>query len=191
MNVEERKEALALVRRLIGLIGDNPDREGLEETPERVVRSWEELYSGYADKASNHAKVFTSQYHHMVLLRGVDYFSTCEHHMLPFFGKASIAYIPRDGRVLGVSKLARLVNVASRKLQIQERMTEEIAAAIEEAVKPEGVLVLVEGMHLCMVARGVAQQHAKMVTSKVTGTFNTQPATRAEALALLNGGHHE
>jgi GTP cyclohydrolase I len=184
-----KPEAEATVRRLIELIGDDPAREGLLETPARVVRSWGELFSGYADGPQDYAKVFTADYDQIVTVRGIDYFSMCEHHMLPFFGKVSIGYLPNGNRkVLGVSKLARIVNVYARRLQIQEQMTQQIAQAIGDAVEPKGVAVVVDGVHLCMMARGVRQHEASMRTSCMLGSFREKPESRAEVLALLGVG---
>lgn len=179
--------AEALVRRMIELIGDDPDRAGLEETPERVVRSWEELFGGYGQDPQKYAKVFDSSYDQILAIPGIDYFSMCEHHMLPFYGKVSIAILPNgDKKVLGASKYARIVDVYARRLQIQEQMTQQIAAAIEAACKPKGVAVIAEGTHLCMMARGVKQQHAFMRTSCMLGTFRKDHGARAEAMALMN-----
>jgi len=179
-------EAKTTVRRIIQMIGDDPEREGLRETPDRVARSWAELFSGYTAKVEDHAKVFSATYDEIVAVKGIDYFSMCEHHMLPFFGTLSIAYLPNGGgKVLGVSKFARIVEVFSRRLQIQEQMTQQIAQAIEAATNPNGVAVVVEGVHLCMMARGVKQQHARMVTSCMLGAFRDKPEARAEVLNLI------
>jgi GTP cyclohydrolase I len=184
---EKAKEARALVRRLIELVGDNPDREGLVDTPDRVVRSWSELYAGYRDNGRQYDRSFASENDQVVLLRGIDVYSTCEHHMLPFFGKAAIAYLPRDGRVLGVSKLVRILNAKARRLQIQERLTQEVANAIEAAVAPLGVVVVINAVHLCMVGRGVRQHETSMVTSRVTGLFREDEKARAEVMGLIRG----
>lgn len=182
---QERHEAETLVRNMITMIGDDPDREGLKETPARVVRSWGELFAGYRQDPQVHAKAFGSEYDQVVALSGIDYFSMCEHHMLPFYGKAYIAYLPSEKhKVLGVSKFARIVEVYSRRLQIQEQMTQQIALAIKDAIDPRGVAVLVDGVHLCMVARGVKQAHTQMSTSCMRGVFRENPAARAEALEL-------
>jgi GTP cyclohydrolase I len=187
MNPERADEARRIVARLIELIGDDPSRPGLLETPDRVVRSWSELYSGYEDDGLAYAKVFESNYDQVVLLRGVRYFSTCEHHLLPFFGHAHVAYVPQDGKVLGVSKLSRIVNSRSRRLQIQERLTSEIAEEVGRAVAPAGVAVVLRGLHMCMVARGVMQDEATMVTSEMRGLFREDAKARAEVLALMRG----
>ncbi len=163
---------LGAITRIIRAIGDDPSREGLVETPQRVVRSWEKLFGGYkTDPKEILSRTFDAGgYNEMVMLKHIEFYSTCEHHMLPFFGKVSIAYIPRT-RVVGVSKLARVVEAYSRRLQIQERLTVQIADAIEEALEPLGVMVVVEALHMCMVARGVEKQESKMVTSVVRGLF--------------------
>lgn len=180
---------MELVRKMITVIGDDPDRDGLKETPRRVVKSWEELFSGYREDPQVYAKAFESEYDQIVAVSGIDYFSMCEHHMLPFYGKCHIAYLPNGGhQVLGVSKFCRIVNVYSRRLQIQEQMTQQVAHAIRGAINPKGVAVIVEGVHLCMMARGVKQQHAKMKTSCMLGAFRDSPAARAEAMALLKDG---
>jgi GTP cyclohydrolase I len=182
----KREVAEALVANIIRLIGDDPQREGLLETPARVVRSWAELFSGYHTDPGKHVKVFSATYDQVVAVKNIDYFSMCEHHMLPFFGKVAIAYLPNgQGKVLGVSKLARIVEVFSRRLQIQEQMTQQIAEAVSDAVKPKGVAVIVDGTHLCMMARGVKQQHAGMTTSCLLGVFREKPEARAEILTLM------
>lgn len=186
MNDEQKAEAEGLVRRLIELVGDDPKREGLHETPRRVVKSWAELYRGYSEDPKVHAKVFASKYDEIVAIRGIDYVSTCEHHMLPFYGKVNVAYLPNgEGKVLGASKFARITHVYSRRLQIQEQMTQQIAYAIRDATEAKGVAVVVDGIHLCMMARGVEQQHATMRTSCMLGTFRDVPSARSEVLALL------
>jgi GTP cyclohydrolase I len=190
MTNQQLVEAKQLVRRMIELIGDDPSREGLRETPDRVAKSWGELFAGYQDSATAYAKVFHATFDQVVVLKGIDYFSMCEHHILPFFGKCHVAYLPKakdkeGSLVLGVSKIARLVNVYARRLQIQEQMTEQIADAIVVAVNPDGVAVVVDGTHLCMMSRGVGQQHAIMRTSCMRGTFRRNHASRAEVLHLM------
>ena len=171
------------VVRMIQAIGDDPGREGLKETPARVTRSWKELYGGYGKDPKDVLKVFQDgACDEMVVLKDIEFFSTCEHHMLPFFGKVHIGYIP-DGKVVGVSKLARLVEIFSRRLQIQERFTGQIANALMEHLQPKGAMVVVEAKHLCMVARGVGKQNSTMVTSAVRGAFDNDK-TRAEFLRL-------
>jgi GTP cyclohydrolase I len=190
MNPEHRIRAEALVRELIAIIGDDPARPGLLDTPHRVVKSWGVLFSGYEHKTEEFVRVFEESYDAIVAVKDIDYFSACEHHMLPFFGRCHVAYLPaingdRAGKVLGVSKLARIVNNVARRLQIQERMTREIAEAIEQAAHPRAVAVIVEGTHLCMVARGVNQQHAVMRTSAMLGDWLEDHRGKDEAMRLL------
>jgi len=172
------------VRRLIEFIGDDPNREGLIETPIRVLRSYEKLYGGYKQDPANIMKTFTEgACDNMVLLKGIEMYSTCEHHMLPFFGKCHIAYIP-DGKVIGVSKLARLMEIYSRRLQIQERIGKQITAALETHLQPLGAACIIEAQHFCMTSRGVEKQNSVMVTSSLTGEF-LKPEVRQELLSLI------
>lgn len=177
------------LRRLIQFVGDDPDREGLRGTPDRVVRSWGELYSGYSSSPSEVMKVFEEDScDEMVALRDIDFFSMCEHHLLPFFGRAHIAYIPA-GRVIGASKLIRLLEVFARRLQIQERLTEQVTGALMEYLRPRGAACVLEAQHLCMVARGVQKQHSVMVTSSLKGAFLEQGnAARQEFLSMIHRG---
>lgn len=177
--------AQELVRKIIEFIGDDPDREGLKETPARVVRSWRELFGGYQQKVEDYVKIFQSDFDQVVVLRGIDFFSMCEHHMLPFYGQVYIAYLPGKTGVLGISKLARIVQVFARRLQIQEQMTQQIAEAVKAATEPKGVAVIIDGTHLCMMARGVNQQHATMRTSSMLGMFRDNEAARHEVLSLM------
>ena len=179
--------ALRAVQTILRHIGEDPEREGLERTPERVLKSWEKLYGGYTqDPTKILAADFSSEgYDQMVVLEPIEFWSTCEHHMLPFFGTVAIGYIPgKSGRVVGISKLARLVEVYARRLQIQERMTKQIAEALEEAIDPAGVAVIVHGKHLCMVARGVEKQRSAMTTSAMYGVFRQNQSVRDEFLRL-------
>lgn len=174
-----------LIEQLLAHIEDDPRREGLRDTPERVAKSWEKIYGGYA---INPEDVLSTVFvdgacDEMVILRDCEFYSTCEHHMLPFFGKAHIGYLP-SGRVVGVSKLARLIEVFARRLQIQEKLTTEIAEAIEETLEPKGVMVVMEAQHFCMTSRGVEKQHSLMVTSAVRGAFENM-GTRTEFLRLI------
>jgi GTP cyclohydrolase I len=179
----DAQSARNLVRSIISYIGDDPDREGIIETPKRVVNSWGKLFGGYFQSPEDVLKDFENVgYDQMVVLRDIDFFSMCEHHMLPFFGKVHIGYIPRvNGKIVGVSKLARLVEIFARRLQIQERMTNQIAESINDAIKPVGIMVVIEGQHLCMISRGVEKQNATMVTSAIRGDFD-----KAEFISLLN-----
>jgi len=178
-----------LIRELLIEIGEDPDREGLERTPERVAKTYEFLTKGYSiDIPQITAKsVFTQDTNNMIVLRDVEVYSLCEHHMLPFFGRCHIGYISRD-KVLGVSKLARLVEAYARRLQIQERLTQQIARAIMDAVNAEGVGVVMECRHLCMMMRGVEKQNSLMTTSSVLGSFHDSVATRNEFLTLISKG---
>ena len=176
----------ALIRQLLAKLGEDPDREGLQKTPTRVAKAMSFLTSGYdanIDEVLNDA-LFTVDYNEMVIVRDIDYYSLCEHHLLPFFGKCHVAYIP-NGRVLGLSKIPRLVNVFARRLQIQERMTNQIAQTIQQAINPTGVAVVCEGTHLCMSMRGVEKQNSTAVTSAMLGSFQTRARTRMEFLDLI------
>ena len=181
------EEALDAVRTLIRWAGDNPDREGLLETPDRVVRAYGEWFSGYEeDPAQVLSKTFeeTNGYDEMVVLRNMRFTSFCEHHMAPIIGKAHVGYLPAR-RVVGISKLARLVDVYARRLQIQEKMTAQIADTISEILEPKGVGVVVEAAHQCMTTRGVDKPGSTLTTSRMTGAFRTDPSTRREFLAAL------
>lgn len=183
---EKETEIQDTVVRQLQYIGENPNREGLKETPRRVVASWRKLYGGYAWSADDVIKVFKSGvYDEIVMLKDIEFFSTCEHHMLPFFGKISVGYIPTK-KVIGVSKIARLVEIYSRRLQIQERLTTQVAEALE-GLEPLGVMVVCEAKHLCMVARGVEKQNSVMVTSAVKGIFKEDVKARDEFMSLLRG----
>lgn len=175
----------ALIRELIYHIGDNPDRPGLQETPERVRESYSELFSGYLDNPKRHLKIFEDiKADEIVLLRGYEFFSTCEHHLLPFFGQAHIGYIP-ENKVLGLSKLGRIFDCFSRRLQVQERLTTQVANFLYENLEAKAVGVVVVAKHFCMCARGVNKQHSEMVTSSMCGAFREKPEARAEFLSLL------
>jgi len=178
-----------LYRELLVRIGEDPTRDGLIDTPERMEKSMAFLTRGYAMdvKAVLHDALFEVEYDEMVIVKDVEFFSMCEHHLLPFFGKAHIAYVP-NGKVIGLSKIARVVDVFARRLQVQERLTTEIAEAIAEAIVPQGVAVILEAQHLCMMMRGVEKQHSATVTSAMRGVFKTQLQTRNEFLSLLRSG---
>ena len=187
---KQREKMQDLIRQEIEFIGDKPEREGLIDTPKRVVKSWSELYCGYKQSPEEIlSTTFTdcNNYDQMILLKDIDFYSTCEHHILPFFGKACVAYIP-DKKVVGISKLARLVDCFARRLQIQEVMTSEICNTITKVLRPKGVAVLVEAQHFCMVSRGVKKPNAKMVTSAMSGCFKTDPSTRNEFLMAVYAG---
>jgi GTP cyclohydrolase I len=180
----------ALVRELLVEIGEDPSREGLLATPGRVARALQFLTSGYRGELAQivHRAVFMQRTHNMVIARDIELYSLCEHHVLPFFGRAHIGYIAQ-GRVIGVSKLARLVDHFARRLQIQERLTEEVASAVLEAVNADGVGVVIEAQHLCMMMRGVEKQNSMMTTSSVLGSFRRSVATRTEFLTLIARRH--
>jgi len=180
--------AQEVVTRQLELIGEDAAREGLRDTPERVVRSWQELYAGYRMKPEDvlNAHFARDDYDQMIVCRGIQFYSTCEHHLQPFFGRAHIGYLP-DHCVVGLSKLARLVDVFARRLQIQERLTEQIAAALQTHTRPKGVGVIIEAQHFCMMCRGVQKQTSSMVTSALKGCFR-DAAVRAEFLNLLAQG---
>jgi GTP cyclohydrolase IA len=184
---ETPKESVAEhMRKVITLIGEDPEREGLRKTPERFEKALKFLTSGYhqnLDSVLNGA-TFSVSYDEMVVVKDIEFFSLCEHHLLPFFGKAHVAYLPSK-RVLGLSKIARLVNMYARRLQIQERMTSQIAEAISEKISPEGVGVIIEARHLCMQMRGVEKQHGQAVTSAMLGSFRHNKQTRDEFLSLV------
>lgn len=177
------------VRRVLELIGEDPDREGLKKTPLRVAKALQKLTCGYemdAQAILNAAK-FKEEYSQMVIVKDIEFFSLCEHHILPFYGKAHVAYIP-NGYITGLSKIARVVDVYSHRLQVQERMTCQIKECIQEALNPLGVMVVLEAQHMCMQMRGVEKQHSITVTSDFTGAFN-QSKTRAEFLELIKVKH--
>jgi GTP cyclohydrolase I len=180
----------AHVREIIRLVGEDPEREGLRKTPERYEKALKFLTSGYhqnVDRVLNGA-TFSVSYDEMVVVKDIEFFSLCEHHLLPFFGKAHVAYLPSN-KVVGLSKIARLVNMFARRLQIQERMTCQIAKSIEEKIAPQGVGVIIEARHLCMQMRGVEKQHGQAVTSAMLGAFRENKQTRDEFLALIRPEH--
>jgi GTP cyclohydrolase I len=178
-----------LVRKMLALIGEDPNREGLRRTPERFEKAFRYLTSGYRqdpEKLLNGA-MFSVCYDNMVVVKDIELYSLCEHHLLPFFGKCHVAYIPNK-KVVGLSKIARLVNMYARRLQIQERLTSQIAKAIQDRLSPEGVGVVIEARHLCMVMRGVEKQHSSAMTSAMLGAFRENKQTRDEFLSLINHG---
>jgi len=175
-----------LVREMIERLGEDPTREGLQRTPGRVEKAMQYLTKGYSEdpEALLKGALFTVEYDEMVIVKDIEMFSLCEHHMLPFFGKVHIAYIPK-GRVIGLSKLPRLVDIFARRLQVQERMTTQIAETIQNVIQPQGVGVVIEARHLCMMMRGVEKQHSATVTSAMLGCFRDERPTREEFLSLL------
>jgi GTP cyclohydrolase I len=190
-NVELPKESIAdLVRKMIQHVGEDPNREGLRKTPERFEKAFRFLTGGYHQNVDTilNGATFSVHYDEMVVVKDIEFFSLCEHHLLPFFGKAHVAYLPSK-RVLGLSKIARLVNMFARRLQIQERMTSQIADAIQDKISPEGVGVIIEARHLCMQMRGVEKQHGQAVTSAMLGSFRHNKQTRDEFLSLVRSNH--
>jgi len=180
----------AAVRELLAAIGEDPDREGLKSTPERVARAYAEQFAGlYTDPAEVLKTVFDEGHEEMVLVKDIELYSTCEHHLVPFHGVAHVGYIPNtDGQITGLSKLARLVDLYAKRPQVQERLTSQIADALMAKLSPRGVIVVIEAEHLCMSMRGVRKAGARTVTSAVRGGFQTSPSTRAEAMSLILGG---
>jgi GTP cyclohydrolase IA len=174
-----------LVREQLALLGEDPEREGLRRTPERVEKSMRWLTRGYEMRVEDVLgdAIFDEEHHNMILVKDIEMYSLCEHHMLPFFGKVHVAYIP-NGRIVGLSKVARLVEVFARRLQVQERMTEQIAGALMDVLQPEGVGVIIEAYHLCMMMRGVEKQNSKTITSSMRGVFLEDSRTRDEFLRL-------
>jgi GTP cyclohydrolase IA len=175
------------VREILLAVGENPDREGLQQTPRRVAKSYAELMSGLRENPRNHLHtVFHERYDEIVLLRDIEFHSLCEHHLLPFTGRAHVAYLP-DGKVVGLSKLARLVEGFARRPQVQERLTTQIADALMEELNPVGAACVIEAVHTCMTIRGVRKPGSVMVTSALRGIFKDNPSSRAEVLALMEG----
>ena len=175
------------VREILLAVGENPDREGVANTPQRVARVYEELLAGMSEDPAEHLVVgFTEQYDEMVVLRDIPFYSMCEHHLLPFMGRAHVAYLPGD-KVVGVSKLARVVSVFARRLQVQERLTGQIADLIMDKLDARGAAVIIEAEHTCMTIRGIRKPGSRMVTSAMRGLFKTNLATRNEAINLLTG----
>ena len=177
-----------LVHDMLTRLGEDPARDGLRDTPRRVAKAWRELTRGYEQNPSEilQSALFDATYDEMVIVKDIEVFSLCEHHMLPFYGKMHVAYIPRD-KVIGLSKTARLVDAFARRLQIQERLTQQVAETIQQAIRPAGVGVICEAQHLCMMMRGVEKQHSSTITSSMQGVFRENPKTREEFLALVRG----
>ena len=177
------------VREILEAVGEDPDREGLRRTPQRVAEMYEEIFAGLADDPADHLSVtFAADHDEMIMVKDIPLYSMCEHHLVPFLGRAHVAYIPNaNGRITGLSKLARLVESYARRPQVQERLTSQIADEIDEKLAPRGALVVVEAEHLCMSMRGVQKPGSTTVTSAVRGLFRDNPATRAEAMAFIHG----
>ena len=180
-------ELEAIVQKWLGLLGEDPEREGLQATPRRVASAFQYLTQGYRQNLEEilNGALFEEKYDEMVIVKDIDYYSLCEHHLLPFFGKAHVAYIP-NGKIIGISKIPRIVDMFARRLQVQERMTTQIADALQNLLHPLGVAVVVEGQHLCMMMRGVEKQNSVMTTSAMYGAFRNRTSTREEFLRLIN-----
>jgi len=188
-NKEADKEFEALVRRELELLGEDPEREGLLRTPARVARALKWMTQGYGSSAKEVVGngIFKEEHDNMIMVRDIELYSMCEHHMLPFFGKAHVAYIP-NGKIVGLSKIPRIVDVYAQRLQVQERLTEQIAEGLCSVLEPAGVGVVIEAYHLCMMMRGVQKQNSKTITSSLRGAFREDPKTRDEFLRLAHNG---
>lgn len=186
-----REEAEAGYRSLLVFAGENPAREGLRRTPHRAAEALQFLTQGYEQslEALLNGAIFQEDYDDMVVVKDIEFYSLCEHHLLPFYGRVHVAYIP-NGKIIGLSKIPRLVDMFARRLQVQERLTTQIAESLETALQPKGVAVVVEGVHLCMLMRGVQKQSAEMLTSHVRGVFRSDRATRQEFMALVKSNGH-
>jgi GTP cyclohydrolase I len=186
-NTPENKDFEELVRRELELLGEDPSREGLVRTPSRVAKSLKWMTQGYASSAEQVVGegIFKEEHDNMIMVRDIELYSMCEHHMLPFFGKAHVAYIP-NGKIVGLSKIPRIVDVYARRLQVQERLTEEIAEGLSRVLKPAGVGVVIEAYHLCMMMRGVQKQNSRTITSALRGKVRDCPMTRSEFLSMAH-----
>lgn len=176
------------VKEILYAIGEDPDREGLLDTPNRVARMYEEIFSGLNEDPKKHLQVYfqEEQYEELVLIKDIPFYSVCEHHLVPFFGKAHIGYLPKEGRLTGLSKLARVVDSVSKRPQLQERLTATVADSIVEKLEPYGVIVVIEAEHMCMTMRGVRKPGSKTITSAVRGVFASDSKSRAEVLSMIN-----
>ena len=185
--MEGTKKIEKLIRDLLEEIGENMDREGLLKTPKRVAKSWEFFSRGYSQNIEDiiNGAVFSENANDMVIVRDIEFFSLCEHHLLPFFGKAHVGYIP-NGKVIGLSKIPRIIDMYARRLQVQERLTHQIADAIKDVLDPKGVAVVMEGRHMCMQMRGVEKQNSFASTSAMAGQFKSSAETRSEFLSIIN-----
>jgi GTP cyclohydrolase I len=186
----DKKRMEAALREVILAMGEDPDREGLKETPKRIAKMYEEIFAGLTQEPGDHLEVtFEDEDHNeLVLVKDIPFYSMCEHHFVPFFGKAHVGYIPKNGRLTGLSKLARVVETVAKRPQLQERITSTVADIIMEKLDPMGVIVIVEAEHMCMTMRGVKKPGSKTVTSAVRGIFKTNAKSRSEALTLINFG---
>jgi GTP cyclohydrolase I len=178
------------VREILIAIGEDPNREGLTETPTRIANMYEEIFSGINEEPEKYLEIYFQQekYEELVLLKDIPFYSVCEHHLVPFFGKAHIGYIPKNGRLTGLSKLARVLETVSKRPQLQERLTSSVADIIQEKLKPYGVIVVIEAEHMCMTMRGIKKPGSKTITSAVRGIFSTDAKSRAEVLSMINNG---
>ena len=184
----DREKIKRAVRDILEAIGENPNREGLLDTPDRVARMYEEIFGGIHEDPRKHLQVYFQDDKHeeLVLVKDIPFYSCCEHHLVPFFGKAHIGYLPKDGKLTGLSKLARVVETIAKRPQLQERITKDVAEIIMEELQPYGVIVVVEAEHMCMTMRGVKKPGSKTITSAVRGIFQKDIAARAEAMSLIN-----
>lgn len=178
------------VREILIAIGEDPNREGLTETPTRIANMYEEIFSGINEEPEKYLEIYFQQekYEELVLLKDIPFYSVCEHHLVPFFGKAHIGYIPKNGSLTGLSKLARVLETVSKRPQLQERLTSSVADIIQEKLKPYGVIVVIEAEHMCMTMRGIKKPGSKTITSAVRGIFSTDAKSRAEVLSMINNG---
>jgi len=185
----DKKKIEGAIRDILIAIGEDPDREGLVDTPARIARMYEEIFGGISQDASAHLEtVFQENHEELVLVKDIPFYSMCEHHLVPFHGKAHVAYIPKDGKLTGLSKLARVVETIAKRPQLQERLTSDVADAIVEKLDPTGVLVVVEAEHMCMTMRGVKKPGSQTITSAVRGNFKKDARSRAEAMSLITLG---
>ncbi|UOO38333.1 GTP cyclohydrolase I FolE [Oscillospiraceae bacterium CM] len=186
----EKQRIENAVREILYAIGEDPEREGLVDTPRRIAKMYEEIFSGLAEDPEKHLEIFFQKemYEELVLVKDIPFYSTCEHHLVPFIGKAHVAYIPKNGKLTGLSKLARVVESVSRRPQLQERLTATVADTIMKKLEPYGVMVVVEAEHLCMTMRGVKKPGSVTLTSAIRGIFDNDPKARAEVLSMINSG---
>lgn len=184
----EKERIENAVREILYAIGENPDREGIVDTPKRIARMFEEIFSGIDEDPAKHLEVYFQEekYEELVLVKDIPFYSVCEHHLVPFFGKAHVAYLPKNGRLTGLSKLARVVETVAKRPQLQERITATVADTIMNKLQPYGVIVVIEAEHMCMTMRGVKKPGSKTVTSAVRGTFKTDSKSRAEVMSMIN-----
>lgn len=187
-NFMDKERIEKAVREILLAVGEDPDREGLADTPRRMAKMYEEIFSGLHEDPSKHLAIFfqDEKYEELVLVKDIPFYSVCEHHLVPFFGKAHVAYLPKNGRLTGLSKLARVVETVAKRPQLQERITSTVADTIMEKLEPYGVIVVIEAEHMCMTMRGVKKPGSMTVTSAVRGLFRTDPKSRAEVMSMIN-----